>query len=207
MTIAKGRFRSGLPGRPTQAIAQAMINSLAGVAEDQRKIMGQAQPGVGLQNHLLRMNNLDVKTLDAKANRLGFLDVTFARPSVPSLINDVAATRVAGIPTITVVPIAQARPVAVSSVAALAPVGSVTVATIATIAPTGRKRGKKTEVATAAPVGVVIPAVAVIDFDAFVRTYLQHKSHSKAVTMIEYLRKQFASGMKWSITAHLFVKG
>jgi hypothetical protein len=68
-TIAKGRFRSDLPGRTTDAIATALRNSMNGLTRDTNGMME------GMKKHQQRVEAMDPAEIERRALAQGYMDL------------------------------------------------------------------------------------------------------------------------------------
>ena len=199
--IVKARFRAGLPGRQTTAVAQALINSLNSRGSDVQKIMtklsdplaaraipAQASMGDGDARHQARMAALDPQKLVAKAKRLGYDPLEIS-----------GAIRTAE-PAAPMASVAERGAVVLATAAGEAPVRS---------AARSRTKGSKrsSSVITVVPEASVAPAGRVIvateapaagDFCAFLEHYAAHTKHGRDATLLSYLRKQYDAGSKYN---------
>lgn len=194
-TISKGRFRSGLPGRVTQAIAMAIQASQYGAQQDAAQAMEAAKaPALipaqssgrpaGLQKHLERMKAVDPELLEAKAAGLNYK---------PMLVKSV---------------LAASQPAVIPSSESADVLGPKTLANVVAVTKVKSKGKKKTvTMAAVAPDGEVVkatvvqPVMATIvggsDFAAAFDAYVRAKKHGKSSTLYEYAQAQYAAGKRY----------
>ena len=136
-------------------------------------------PGQGIERHEARMAAMDPVLLKKRAKVLGYEAMDLSASVIPS----------------------QA-PAIVAPLATVAPVGVVVMATTAPKAP---KAVLASVVADAVP-AVVLPAGAGADFCDFLMEWSKSKTHSRGISVYQYLRKSFETGKKWNPATKRWVK-
>jgi len=193
-TIAKGRFRSDLPGRQTEALATAIRQSQNAFTSQMNSVPTVLNNNAaGLQKFLERVSGMNPAEIERRALDLKYKDLE-PRPApvpgynpahvvpMPSPVGTIAPAGIVAKATVVYKP----RLVRTPDVAVVAPSGQVVMATLAPV------------------VNAVVPSGD--DWGAFIANYLKHKAHDKNKSLLEYLQAQYASGLVFNGNTKRFAK-
>jgi hypothetical protein len=195
-TIAKGRWRSSLPGRLTSALATAIRNSQKLLAKD--FAMANAIPP-----EIPPKANANLIPSQARVNQQ-FARMKASDPQL-SLMKNLG---------VKFNPLPQVNPNIIPSQEpnkVIAPVAVVSGEMVKKARKPGKKK-KEVVVATVAPSGVVVRAVEVVgsnddnNFQTTLEQYLKNKSHTKTSSLWEDINKQYSAGLKFNGSTKRWIK-
>jgi hypothetical protein len=187
--IAKGRFRSSLPGRQTSALATAIRNSQKALAKD--FAMANAPPPEIPPNS----NSSSRETTQQAISRMRASDPRVGFEKALGLqMNPLVS-----------IPSMQSKLV-------IAPGVNPGLAVAVKTKRSKKQQGNQIVMASIAPEGEVVKATEVFglssgnDFQATLEQYLKNKSHTKTTSVFDYVKGQYEKGLKFNGSTKRWIK-